>query len=225
MEQIKKEKNKTAIEVGKRIKLARQLANITRKEMTVLHAINSNTLQAWEKGVNRLTEENALRLVEIFRKSGLVLTVEWLLLGVDPSITIPTNRKHINQDFKDVLSIRGDLKVLEEINYFLNQNLQSISLLVTDNAIAPIFNVGDYVGGINLFSSDIDDLVGEFCIITTDDQKTLLRKIIKNCGKGNFIIGTTNPFANLNEPDHMICNLSSAAKITRHWKIGTQLLK
>ena len=64
-------KKKTALERGKRIKLARHLANLTRKDMLELYGINPNTLNAWEKGTNCLTEESAQKLFEAFQAKGL----------------------------------------------------------------------------------------------------------------------------------------------------------
>jgi signal recognition particle subunit SRP54 len=56
--------------------------------------------------------------------------------------------------------MRSDIKVLEEIDYFKNNNLNSVGAMVSDDGLLPIFDVGDYVGGISVSGKNIKDLVG-----------------------------------------------------------------
>ena len=213
-------KSPIAVERGKRIKLARQLANLTRKDMMTLHNINSNTLHAWEKGVNSVTETSAKQLEEAFSKSGLVLTAEWLLHGIGSGITDNFNTEVTDRNFIDALSIRGDLIIFDEINYFRKKNANAVSVMITDDMLSPIFNRGDYVGGINVFGSDITSLVSEFCIITTNDKQLLHRKILKHFDNNNYLAAGINPFSCSSDISSATYSLYSAAKITRHWRVG-----
>jgi len=213
-------KKKTALERGKRIKLARHLANLTRKDMQEQHGINSNTIHAWEKGTNCLTEDNAQKLFAAFQASGLSLSKEWLLYGEDPRSSLPDTTKTDAQAITDVLSIRGDLKIFEEMNYFRHNNIHGITAMVADQALLPLFYTGDYVGGIQVFAKELEKLVGAFCIITTKNEDVLIRKIFQHQQGNVFTIGAINPFAQLKNPDYFDCAIRTAAPITRHWYLN-----
>lgn len=216
-------KKKAAIERGKRVKLARNLINLTRKDMSERYGINPNTIHAWEQGTNCLTEKNAIKLFEAFQKEGLYITKEWLLYGEDPSLANTTKLENKNQTLQDILAIRGDLKFFDEINYFRQNNTNAISVMISDDALSPLFNAGDYVGGIYLSTKAWKELVGEFCIILTEDEQVVTRKIFSYQEKNTFLVGGINPFAKLSTPDYFSCSIKSVAQITRHWYFGKML--
>ena len=213
-------KTKLALERGKRIKLSRTLAGLTRKEVFEKYNISPNTIRAWEKGVNILTENKASTLVEIFTQEGVNITTEWLLYGEDPGLTNKTGIKNTNSDLKDAINFRNDLKILDEVTYFLDNNINSVSCLITDESLSPQFSVGDYVGGIKSIGKKIIELVGEFCIIITNDERVFPKKIFMHKEKNIFVVGDINPFTNLKVPHHFSCEIRAAAKITRHWCLG-----
>jgi transcriptional regulator with XRE-family HTH domain len=213
-------KIKLSLERGRRIKIARSLSGLTRKEMFERYNINPNTVRAWEKGANLLTDKKASTLVSIFNQEGINITTEWLLYGEDPGFVNKSGLTDKNQDLKDVLNIRGDLKILDEVNYFLDNNFNSISSMITDGSLFPFFCVGDYVGGIKVAGKNLMELVGAFSIITTDDERVVVKKIFTHKEKNIFLVGNINPYANLNEPDYFSCTIRSAAKITRQWHVG-----
>lgn len=207
---VTKDKKQIASERGKRVKLSRSLIGITRKQMTEKYGISVNTIQSWENGTNCLGQNGAAKLAEVFQKEGLNVTDEWLLCGdLSHSQASLTNN--------NILSMRSDIKVLEEIDYFKNNNLNSVVTMVLDDGLLPIFDVGDYVGGVNVLGKKIKDLVGEFCIITTDEEKILTRKILSHERDDVFVISCINPFTKMQEPHFFSCSIYAAAPITRHW--------
>lgn len=206
---VNKDKKQIASERGKRVKLSRSLIGITRKEMTEKYGISVNTIQSWENGTNCLSQNGAAKLAEVFQKEGLNVTDEWLLCGdLSNSQASLTN---------NILSMRSDIKVLEEIDYFKNNNLNSVGAMVSDDGLLPIFDVGDYVGGISVSGKNIKDLVGEFCIITTSEGKILTRKILSYVKDDVFVISCINPFTKIQDPHFFSCSIYAAAPITRHW--------
>ena len=92
--------------------------------------------------------------------------------------------------------------------------------MITDDSLLPIFCIGDYVGGINVKNELIRDLVGEFCIIAAEDGQMFVKKIFNHQNDNMFMIGSINPLVNNQEPPYFICNIQSAAKISRHWRLG-----
>ncbi len=213
-------KQKLSTERGKRVKLARMLVELTRKDIDERYSISQHTIHAWEKGTNCLTEKNAERLVEVFSREGLAITKDWLLYGTDLQLSTSVEPKGKNKELQDALNITGDFKILNEVNFFLENNNNSISAMITDEALLPIFCVGDYVGGINVDSAYVPNLVGEFCIITDSEGRILIKKVFSHHKNNSFLIGNINPLFNAGEPAHFVCDIHSAAKITRHWRLG-----
>ncbi len=220
-------KKKAAIECGKRIKLARHLANLTRQDMLLHYGINPHTLHAWEKGANGLTEENAQKLFEVFQQRGLLISKAWLLYGEDPRIALSdieaVNQSHssVTGVMADILNVRADFKILEEIEYFQSHNAKAISTMIADEALMPLFAMGDYVGGIQCFDAvAFKTLVGSFCIISSQAGEVLVRKIVQHQKGLVFRIAGINPLAALNSPDYFDCAIQAAAPISRHWHVG-----
>jgi DNA-binding transcriptional regulator YiaG len=219
----KSAKRKVALERGKRVKLARSLVNLTRKDMLEKYNINPNTINAWEQGTNCLTEKNAFKLFEAFQQEGLLITTEWLLYGENPNLSNTFTLENKNKTLQDILNIRGDLKILDEINYFRQNNINSTSVMISDDALFPIFCAGDYVGGINLPNKNWEELIGQFCIILTEDEQVLTRKIFDYRSKNVFMVGSINPFSRLKGADCFSCKIRSVAQITRHWYLSRML--
>lgn len=213
-------KKKFALERGKRVKLARTLSNLTRKELFEKYNINPNTIRSWEEGANLLTESKAIQLVEIFNQEGFAITLEWLLYGEELGFINKPNLDSKNQNLKDIIHLRGDLKVIEEINYFKHNNINAVSCVIADESLFPVFCTGDYVGGINTMGKKLNELIGEFCIITTQDSQTIIKKIFGHKDHNFFMVGGINPFSKTSELHYFTCAITAAAKITRHWRIG-----
>jgi DNA-binding transcriptional regulator YiaG len=217
--QIAKNKDQLAHERGKRVKIARTLANLTRKSLMDRYNINVNTVQAWENGINCLTEKGAKKLVEAFQNEGLVISRDWLLHGdIDLHDTSQVNT------INEYLGLREDLKLLQEIDFFKKIHPAGVSALVTDDALEPIFNVGDYVAGINVDGKKIDQLEGEFAIITTDNGSLITRKILSKIRYSEFLVCSINPFSKHAIPFTEKVIITKAAQITRQWH-SSRILK
>jgi transcriptional regulator with XRE-family HTH domain len=213
-------KKKLALDRGKRVKLARTLTNLTRKELFEKYNINPNTIRSWEEGANLLTEPKAINLVKIFNQEGIAINLEWLLYGQDLGFCSKPSLDDKNQTLKDIVNIRGDLKIIDEINYFKHNNLNAISAMIPDESLFPVFCPGDFVGGIKVMGKNLNELVGTFCIIVTQDEQTIIKKIFAHKEQNFFLVGGVNPFTKTNDLHHFTCLITAAAKITRHWHVG-----
>lgn len=219
-------KTKLALERGQRLKLARNLTHLTRKDMYSCYGVNPNTIQAWEKGAVCLSEKNAQKLIDIFSKEGLNVTIAWLLHGdsssfISSKLELIGNINEKNTKLKDILTVNGELKFFEELEFFQKNNSNAVTTAVSDEALLPFFRTGDYVGGVLLPKKDLNTLIGQFCIIKLKNDTTVTRKIFQQNSEMNFRIGGINPY--IKEPNFLDCEISSAAKITRHWLVGKDL--
>jgi len=203
-------------EIGKRIKLARQTANLTRRQLADKYKINYHTLESWEKGVNQISENNLIQLEKFFQQEGLNISKNWILYG-NTKDTVDSLVKGIrNTKVEDIYSLDGDLSYFKEIRFFLENAKNSITAMVLDDALFPFYCKGDYVGGIMLRNIDMRKCVGHFCIIKITNGDIVTRKII-NITKDMAKVCSINPKAILTTPDYQTVNYENIAPITRHW--------
>ena len=202
---------KLALERGERIKLARQLASLTRNQLSTKYGINLHTLSAWEKGVNCISESKAQTLEEIFQREGLSISKNWILSGKNENFLDIKESK-----FKEALDIQGNLQIYNEIEYFRQNTTRSIATMITDNALYPLFIKGDYVGGVVLEDLDICTSLNQFCIIRLDDNSLTSRKIYSINNNRTKVTGI-NPFAKLGTPHQETLIFKEVAVISRHW--------
>ncbi|RYE15543.1 MAG: hypothetical protein EOP34_02845 [Rickettsiales bacterium] len=207
--------DKEHLSVGKRIKLVRTLANLTRKHMFNKYGIIPSTLRAWEDDVNQLTSHNATRLYEAFRREGIPITKNWILNG---SNTRNERDSVGNDELDDIFEIETNLRIFEEIKFFKKSYRNSITIEITDDGLYPIYESSNYVGGINVTNDNlIESLIGKFCIITASDNKTYIKKIFRRESNGSYLVGTINPLANIEGPSNFSCIIKSAAHVIRRW--------
>ncbi len=171
---------------GGRIKLARSMLGLSRKDLEDLFHISSNTLQAWESDRVSLTDKGAKKLNEAFIKSGLLCTETWLLsgTGVEPIILKNTNAlpNEINEE----------MCILREIEAFKAINPSPIIVIVNDDGMEPFYYLGDIVGGNKIDLSNYDQLVGRNCIIETYQGDTLIRRLLKGGKDGLYNLACIN---------------------------------
>lgn len=218
MSQSKINKQALAIARGGRLRLARQLVNLTRKQISNKYNINPHTLHAWEKGANCISEEKASMLATILKNEGLDISTEWILTG-DTSNYLELEQSKI----KDAVNLQEDIKIFNEIDYFKKRVPNSIVTLITDNSLSPLFIKGDYVGGIIAPQHEYKKLEGSCCIVILDNHEIVSRKIISISDSDNQVfICSINPLAKLTSPHNETLKFKNIALITRHWLIGNK---
>ena len=67
--------------------------------------------------------------------------------------------------------------IVQELLTFRSLNNNTIDFIVTDNGMTPQFPSGDYVAGCRRKSEDIGALLGEDCIVETENNEILLRRL------------------------------------------------
>ena len=187
---------------GDRVKRARVLAGITtRREFEKKHGISANTLQGWEQGKNPLSKKGATRIVESLKKEGLICSVEWLLngTGMPPrsyeslhsgiEATTLDNKTLVEQNLKE------EELIYKEVQLFKQNNPNAIVISITDNAMEPYFSCGDYIGGIRVANTKIDQYINQLCIVELENNLILPRFLQKSPTEGRYTVSSTNPKA------------------------------
>lgn len=205
---------------GKRIKTARLLAGLSRKDMEEKFSISASTLQAWEIGKNPLNEKSANKLIEIFNSMMLICSSEWLLYGIGtPPRTLAELQKISNIDVSnETVNWSDEIAIQKEIDYFCTINKSSIVILINDDGMEPIYALGDYVGGKKHFSNQINSTVGMNCIVQLTDQSIYVRKVMKCLTNGLFNLFCNNPNSHVIDPVLSGVDLVFSAPIIWHRK-------
>ncbi len=196
---------------GGRIKLARNMLGLSRKELEDRFSISVNTLQAWESDKINLTDKGANKLTEAFINGGLLCDKSWLLTGkgkapilVQGIVTLPNEMSE-------------DIRILREIEAFKAINPDPIVVIISDNGMEPIYAIGDFVGGNKRTDAKIENIVGENCIVETFQGDTLVRRLLKGSKSQVYNLACIN-IGSDQQPIITDIKLRFAARIVLHRK-------
>lgn len=202
--------------IAKRLKSARLLTGLSRKQFEKITHISANTLRAWETAINPLTTKTALKLIRAFEKCGIFCTADWLLDGDGQSpYLMASGKENISHLVND--RIDDEVSIQREILTFKTCSNNAIVIIITDDKMEPLFSVGDYVGGKDFMEKiSFDYLIGENCIIEAEDNNYFVRRMLPTKKKGLYnLIGT-----NFNSKDQNFVmpffKIKRAAKVIWH---------
>ena len=135
---------------GKRLVAIRELMELNRSQFAEKFGFSGPTLAQWEtlKGASPgINEDHAERIARAIEHSGCIVSKKWLLNGtgdpprlLKPELPVPLNRFHYAVPTK---TIRDQLDSM--VKKFGNNKF--ICFRVPDQAMAPIYNRGDYLIG------------------------------------------------------------------------------
>lgn len=207
------------VNAGRRIKTARSLAGISRKDLESKYGISMHTLQSWELGRNPITEKAASKLVEIFHSTGVSCSAQWLLSGSGKSPSLlgsefapyPALNKHISS------LLTQENAIQKEIEFFKTNNPNAMVVMVSDDTMEPTYNKGDFVGGIQyLNASDIEECVGHDCIVEISEG-IYFRRLMKR--QNGYALVCLNPQTTIEDPVLFSKKILSATPVIWHrWK-------
>lgn len=207
---------------AKRVRSARMLAGLKRQDLQERYSIHENTLKLWEKPSptgKGLTEKGAKRLIDALKAEGIECTVQWLLTGYGegPRLTENDNIEfgHIEIPLPE---LNQDLAILKEVQFFQDINKETMVLLITDNNMAPFFQIGDYVGGYKRQGKEIMTLVNLDCIVELKDGTMLVCRISPTKEEGFYNIAQISVDSSLTNKKISGHYINSAALIIWHRK-------
>lgn len=204
--------------IGQRIKRARTLAGLSRKDLDS-YGISAHTIQSWELGRNPLHAKKAAKLVEIFHKKGISCSVDWLLEGTgsSPSILGETLSLYPKIDHSVGHVLNNENVIQQEIEHFKLLNANAKVIMISDDAMEPRYVCGDYVGGIAILESNkFDECVGYDCIVETPDGL-----FFRRFGKRDslYLLSCLNHQTKVSEPLIMVEKILSIAPVVWHrWR-------
>jgi HTH-type transcriptional regulator, cell division transcriptional repressor len=202
-------------EQGKRLVRLRNLANLSRKNVSARYGINVNTYTNWELGVYDGLSKNAVSKISNFcQHEGIIFSIEWLLYGVGEGPHICPVFPTPPQDTVSKPNLDNEeQQIISELLYFREHHKEHIDMVVSNDSMEPRFMIGEYVAGIKYYREAIDALIDKDCIVQTKDGKLLLRKIKNKNSGGHYTLTCNNPNTKITEPVLYDVELISAAPV------------
>jgi transcriptional regulator with XRE-family HTH domain len=138
------------LDKNERLKLLRNMAGFTMKELAKKTGFGASTINHWESNKDTLSERGAKRLLEVFRENGIECSAAWLLHGAgDPpqflTVSLSKETRVINVNLENIIR--------QAIDYFHYAIENSITTSLNTDALYPVFRKGFKVGGQKIFNS------------------------------------------------------------------------
>jgi transcriptional regulator with XRE-family HTH domain len=198
---------------GVRLKKLRNMANLTRKEISDRYDLNVNTYKGWEIArFGGLPLDGAKKVINRVAEEGIICSLDWLLYGDGIGPITEAVPAHI-------LKNKSELSVLKEIHLYKSLNKNIIFTEIIDDGMAPLYNKGDYVAGEKKCSCDIDTLVNQNCLVQLNSGNVIVRKLKKGTEKVTYNLSCINSNTKEKRPILYNVQLKCAAKIARHYKV------
>ena len=204
-----------------RLSRVRKMANLSRNDFKNKYHINADTYKGWELAKHGgLSLKGAREVIKALSTEGVYCTLEWLMYGIGngPQITefLPETQNHpllSSNSPQSVLNNNEEKQIQQEIQAFLNGNSDAVGLAVTDDAMMPVYQIGDFIGGYKFYDSEINHALGLDCIIQTNDNQRLIRRIHEGSSKNCYVLTVINHLSKINSPIMHDVKLISAAPI------------
>ena len=197
---------------GERLRKIRNLANLSRKELCNTSELKLNTYKGWELGrFGGLPVDGAERVIKRVTQENVICSVEWLLYGKGQEPYV------IPQKSGDSDQLETQL-ILKEIMVFQSFHPDAIYIEIKDDALSPLYIVGDYVAGIRVLGKNISSVVNQVCIVQLTNGEILCRYLREGYTKDKYQLLVTNINSNLTGPQTIEAELNFAAPIARHYK-------
>lgn len=202
-------------DAGSRLKKLRTMAGATRKDLQNTFNVSSNTLQAWENNKNPLSSKVVNNLCQIFLNLGILCTEEWLLYGKGKPPSYIEGKFSID-DLSNNDHLIEEEKIMKEAMIFKSHYADSKVIIVSDEAMLPMYQTGDYVGGFLYRNDDILIANGQNSIIITSENEVFFRKLLYLSNEKTYLLSAINPFDKFTAPLIYRDNITAAAPVVWH---------
>lgn len=209
---------------GQRLTYIREkLLRLSRSAVHKKYGLSPDTLAAWEKDKVQITEKGISRCIKIYNAENVIVSREWILTGegLDPNFSFELNRYFKNLPTgKTDKEVDDNILLAQEIEHFRSLASNSVTALVPNEDMLPIYSQGDHVGGRLRYEKEIEDCIGKDCIVKTKDGATYIRRVSKNPNGEGYNLVCLNPEWDGN-PEPVIFNvdIECAAPIIWHRRL------
>lgn len=208
---------------GERLKQLRQLTGsipgkpMTRAAIERKHGLSARTLKNWEVGHGAgLTETGARRVINIYQNENIGCSINWLMRGTGAA------PERLLTEFKKSPLAEAQTNTLvtihSEYDNFKSLHPEAIIFQVKDDAMMPIYQVGDIVGGVRHYANTIMHLIDSDCIIEMKTGETRLRRLQHSTIPHQYNLYGLNPSTKIERPTLYAAEIVSAAPVVRIWR-------
>lgn len=163
--------NNEKLERGKRVRLVRKMVDLTIDEFANAISVSNRTVKYWETGEHGgLSEKGAEKILAACDILQIKCSIIWLLYGAGYQPILVGNPYNKIIPSPNNTNNNSDNHIKKEVHYFLTNNLNAITMQITDDAMEPHFLVGDIVGGKRKKNKDIKYALHQDCIVETKKQ-------------------------------------------------------
>jgi hypothetical protein len=230
------EKPEIIIQRAERLKQVRIILRLGRDYLEKKYHIPAATLKAWENGLTSITEKGLKRCIDMYRQEGMLLNREWILFGIglSPRVSLDMGKYLAselqypkNEEKAEYPKVSDDVTpyiidetacILREAAFFKKEYQNSVVLSVINDDMEPVYQIGDYVGGIFRYGKSINTVAKIDCIIRLTSGELLVRRLFKDAD-GRYNLVCINPIPSIsNMPIMFDAKIECVAPIIWHRK-------
>lgn len=208
---------------GKRLKSLRMMTGLSRKALEEQYSISASTIQSWEDAkAGGLTEKGAKRVITVFKREGIRCSIDWLLFGIGFPPQLSNKLFDESDDGEGeggnvaIETPSEDRAIVNELLVFRQNNPDAVEYIVADDGMGPIYGAGDYIAGKRRLSSQIESVIGMDCIIETQENEIMFRRLKRGSKQGTYTLVATNIDTTVAKPVLYDRELLSAAPVIWH---------
>ncbi len=213
--------------IGKRLRYARKLADLSREELARLAGVSTTSISYWEHAndeSSKMTLKSMAKVLEALRESKVDCPERWLRAGIghgpkhiaDSSLGHLTNDGGTIADNTLLSAAQPILNIGAEIQLFAAASDRAVITKVDTNCMSPALKQGDRVGGIWQPSTMLDK--EDICIIDING-KMQIRRVIPTDKSGLFHIAYLTYDTGQSEPFELRdIVLEKVAPVIRVWR-------
>lgn len=206
---------------AKRLRILLDMAPYTLEAFCKKYHFSPTTMKYWTRAKGGgLTPKGAKRIVSVMREEGVESNENWLLAGRGSFPQYLDVRKGSEADLSKILQQQEfyEKTINEEMNHFCHAFDSAIVLQIIDDGMEPQYEVDDHVGGIRLYGKHIERFLNCNCIVETEDEKILCRRLTIGNEINSYNLVCTNGKTVVNTPIEYNIKLKSAALVSHYWK-------
>lgn len=154
---------------GERVKKIREILNISSEELARRVKFSRQSISYWENGrQNGLSYAGAEACVRVLKEADIECDVNWLLYGSGAEPYHTSEGMGVAKTaFDPIQDDYPNDERLEEMMLF-NRHSQAICMAVKHNAMRPLYQKEDWVGG--YWQPVLPKLIGQPCIVNLNDR-------------------------------------------------------
>lgn len=190
---------KKLLGTGHRIRAAISFTGLRINEFCKKSGFPSGTIWSWQNERAPLTKKGAKRLSETLTLFGVTCSSEWLLYGTG-NPPLPQSSLEESYTLSDITEaeLALEISLIKEIEFFQSLNSRHSVVGMRDDSMIPFYERGDYLGGFRLNKEEFIKAINKNCIVKTENDLTLIRKVNKGKKKNTYTLICTNALTKAN---------------------------